>query len=533
MLVYGAPGYSLRIERVLRPGAAARCVLVAAGVQSADAIPSLRGFDFEIHVDGDTAIRPLPALACSSAVADAVAELFLQAREVKHFQKSAKARALASALREWAPALRRRWRYGSLIELAAVAVEDGGLVKEFARLYDASALFKTGLYKLPRDVEATGWAILDRLQPSSTTAPATWRAAALCSFGIERILAIQLSMAQLRRMHDCGCFPEGTSCEFGLLIPHRRRRLLWVLPRDVAAPQMWSCLLGFDGWPPVAPDPPEPSSRRLVLAGQVHRERAVSTSPRDTLVAWRVAGVSRCGVELRADEAWATVGGDLAVAQLKDRLLGKGGAADERAEAAFRSAFPHLHRRLRSAPLSMTEAALNEVRARAAATEWSLVDVDCGSNLSSFGSALLFCLCAEFVCGVDAVLYVAESSGAACIGVRTRRGVAVLDPTRMHLSPFEMAARKDAWPSDALMRHGPLPLATAAPVLGEVYEIWEGDAWRLVVLTRVVPGTDTVHFESVTTGGRFARRLSRTPLRPATADVRSLASKKKRRRGAE
>jgi len=108
----------------------------------------------------------------------------------------------------------------------------------------------------------------------------------------------------------------------------------------------------------------------------------------------------------------------------------------------------------------------------------------------------------------------------------------VLDPTRMHLSPFEMAARNDAWPSDALLRHGPLPLATAAPVLGEVFEIWEGGAWRLVVPTRVVPDTDTVHFKSATNGERFARRLSRTPLRPATADVRALASKK-RHRGAE
>ena len=64
-----------------------------------------------------------------------------------------------------------------------------------------------------------------------------------------------------------------------------------------------------------------------------------------------------------------------------------------------------------------------------------------GSDLSSLGHSVLFLLCSAYVTGVQAAVYV-SSARAACIGVRVRGETRLLDPSRMHMSPFAMAAAR-------------------------------------------------------------------------------------------
>lgn len=516
----------LALQRARRAGPATCTLVVDGALVETQAVGSLRGVEFRVQVRGT--LTKLPPTAYSADAAALVADFLLRAAETKHLQTSSILVRVADAFEHWAPALRGCWKADTPLQLASVAIEGGGLLQAFARLYDARALLRLGLRRLPYKLECAAWAVLRRSQPSSGCMRSSWRGASIAAFEIGKILHIYVPTAALRTLVECGCFPVGSACADGLLL-FERRTLTWILPLDTGVQGMTRALLELLGSERLAPEPRDDAAATITVPfGRCQRDAAPSVAPHDALRAWRLEACSERGVVLRrAEHGWADAKASASVAAVRDygELFTSAGVLWKDGGALARL-FPHLYERLRRSPSGPLVACFNELRGRALSSEWSLENVDSGGRLSSFGSAIAFCVGAALLGGADAAVYLASHSRAACVGVRLRRNMAVelYDPARMHASPFELAAEHGV--GGLLARHGALPLTPpCAPRGGGCYELLCSGKWRLVLVRCVRRDVDVAHVRFLATGSADVVSLSSSTFRAAPEDVQTFVSR--------
>jgi hypothetical protein len=151
-VIYETSATHLSLSRVRRRGPSCCQLVVDGQVVRRDALNDLYASELTVHVWGGAAIPRVPRSAYTAEAADAVADFLLRTDETRVLQGSSVAEELAKAVEEWALALRPRWRWGTPLQLASVAIEGQGLRDAFARLYDANALLKVALRRPPPSV---------------------------------------------------------------------------------------------------------------------------------------------------------------------------------------------------------------------------------------------------------------------------------------------------------------------------------------------------------------------------------------------
>lgn len=524
---YSSDAFALRLARRRRAGGSVCTLSVDGAVVSSAPVGALRGVEYIVSVAGRWS--SVPATAYTEEAAEVVADFLLRAAETKHLQACPALVRVAECFADWAPGLRGRWKASSALELASVAVEGGGLVPAFARLYDAKPLLKLGLSRLPRRLEATAWAVLRRMQPSGG-AHSSWRASSLSFLGVRRLLQLRVGTAALEVLCEGGCFPLGVACPTALALPERGG-VIWVLPIDATVRSMTLGLFDLFGEARFAapggpfPAPADRSPLRIPFS-ELQRDAAPSVAADETLRAWRLHACDEGGVVLLPEPmGWPPAKASSACADLLRPGDVFSSAGLVWADGRLEERFPRLWGRLRASPQGAAHASFNEIRGRALTDHWTLDAVDAGGRLSSFGSALAFCIASAMVSGVDAVAYVSPASRAACLGVRLRRNleVVLLDPARMHRSPFEFAAEHGC--GHLFLRHGLLPLTLAAPGKGGVYELLRRTEWALVLVTHVQKALDAAHVRFLISQTADVVSISASSFRTPTSDVLALASR--------
>ena len=532
-VIYETSATHLSLSRVRRRGPSCCQLVVDGEVVRRDALGDLHASELTVHVRGGVAIPRVPRSAYTAEAADVVADFLLRSDETRALQCSSVAEELAKAVEDWALALRPRWRWCTPLQLASVAIEGQGLRDAFARLYDANALLKVALRRPPPSVSLATWSLLKRLQPTGEMR-SSWQGAALCALGVCRVAELLLPMERVARLARCGCFPPGCAAKNGLLLlPHRGDWAL-ILGNDATVTDVavgLAQLLG--GRVPALSASPPPCPVHELRYGTLQYDPCAALSPGEVLEPWELAACTDTAILLRRapPERWPpSLPAASAVAEVQCELLDRAvPPAPAEGEGAFARAHPHLLRRLGTAPRGSLEASLDEVRARALASQWRPEGIDTGSDLSSLGHSVLFLLCSVYVTGVQAAVYVSPAR-AACIGVRVRGETRLLDPSRMHLSPFAMAAARGVHRSAPrpTLRHGALPLSVEEPKAGMVYEYWCRGSWRLLTIVQVRRRTNVVHARYVLSGKRAVLSLETDVLRRASRDIQRMVKRKNR-----